>query len=41
LPRIAKLTGTSPELWAAMQMRYDLATQVPDGLDLIPEREAA
>lgn len=39
--RIGKLTGTSPELWAAMQMRYDLATQVPEGLDLIPVREAA
>jgi addiction module HigA family antidote len=39
--RIGKLTGTSPELWAAMQMRYDLATQVPEELDLIPAREAA
>jgi addiction module HigA family antidote len=39
--RIGKLTRTSPELWATMQTRYDLATQVPAEIDQIPELEPA
>jgi len=39
--RIGRLTNTSPEMWATLQTRYDLATSVPEGLEEIPVLEAA